>query len=211
MNVIGTTTASRIARWDGTNWSALGKGLTAAYNGNVLAVRAIKAQGNDLFVGGSFSAVDNVPAYNVAMWDGNNWNPLGIGVDDSVFAVETTDTDVYVGGNFTNAYDYSGGYLVNRIARWDGNYWWPLGLGVNGTVNVIRSAAGLVYVGGSFTSANGVTVNRIAVWDGANWSSLGTGTANGVSGTVTSILVDGTDVYVGGSFTTAGGGRTRRM
>ena len=206
-NVIATTTASRISRWDGTNWFALGDGVAGPYNANSLAVRAIKAQGSQLFVGGGFTTAGGLIANNVAAWDGNNWSTLGYGVDNTVFAVETTGTDVYVGGSFTNAYDFQfSGTLVNRIAIWNSSTGWlPLGSGVNGTVNAISAANGVVYVGGAFTTAGGNTANRVAIWDGANWSALGTGTAKGLSGTVSAILVDGSDVYVGGSFTTAGG------
>jgi hypothetical protein len=132
-NVVSTSTASRIARWDGTNWFALGDGVSGSYNGNTLAVRAIKARNNDVIVGGGFTTAGGLTANNVAAWDGSNWSTLGYGVDDTVFAIETTATEVYVGGSFTNAYDLPwAGYTVNRIARWDAaSGWWPLGSGVS--------------------------------------------------------------------------------
>ncbi len=212
-NAVGTTIARRIARWDGANWFALGSGVDGIYNQNSLAVRAIKARNTEIFVGGGFVSAGGATVNNIAKWDGANWSPLGYGVDNNVVTIETTTTDVYVGGSFTNAYDFPGvGYTVNRIARWDGDTgWWPLGTGVNGTVNTIREQGGLIYVGGSFTTADGNTANRIGVWDGANWSSLGTGGANGLNGTVNSILPDGPDIYVGGSFTAAGGAAARAI
>jgi trimeric autotransporter adhesin len=135
-------------------------------------------------------------------------------VDSTVIAVETTPSGViYVGGSFTNAYNYPySGYTVNRIARWDAaNGWLPLGTGVGGAVNAVCSQGGMLYVGGAFTTAGGAPANRIAMWDGANWSSLGTGSANGLGGTVNAILADGSDLYVGGSFTTAGGATARAI
>jgi hypothetical protein len=212
-NAVGTTIARRIARWDGTNWYALGSGVDGLYNSNSLAVRAIKARNNEIFVGGGFVSAGGATANNIARWDGANWSTLGYGVDNTVVTIETTLTDVYVGGSFSNAYDFPEvGYTVNRIARWDADSGWsPLGTGVSGTVTTIREQGGLIYVGGFFTNAGGNTANRIAVWDGANWSSLGTGGANGVNGTVNAILADGSDIYVGGSFTTAGGVTARAI
>jgi hypothetical protein len=212
-NAVGGMMARRIARWDGTTWHALGSGVDLEYNGNSLAVRAIRGRNNDVFVGGGFVTAGGFIANNIAKWDGANWSTLGYGVDSTVFAIETAGSDVYVGGGFTNAYDAPGfGFVVNRIARWDANTgWWPLGSGVGGTVNVIREAGGLLYAGGSFTTAGGNTANRIAVWDGNAWSSLGSGTANGVNGTVSAILADGTDIYVGGSFSMAGGATARAI
>ena len=217
-NVVGTTTAAHIARWDGSGWSALGSGVTGTYKSLSLAVRAIKAMGSQVVVGGGFVYAGGALANNVAVWDpSGTWYPLGFGVDSTVSAIETVGPYVFVGGGFTNATDRSGTYTVNRIAYWDpaDSYWWWLGsgssVGVNGAVTALAYSGGLLYVGGAFTTAGGAAANRIAVWNGSSWSSLGTGSANGVNGTVSAILVDGSDVYVGGSFTTAGGGTARAI
>jgi trimeric autotransporter adhesin len=205
---VGTTSASRIARWDGTNWNPLAEGLSGAFNGLSVVARAIKAQGNNVFIGGSFATAGTLPVENIAMWDGANWQTMGYGVDSTVSAIDVDSSEVYVGGSFTNALNAPGfPILVNNIAQWDsGQGWLPLGSGVNNTVAAIAVSGGNLYAGGSFTNASGVTANRIAMWNGSSWSSLGTGTANGLgNGSVSAILVDGSDVYVGGTFTNAGG------
>jgi hypothetical protein len=199
----GKTKASRIARWDGTNWFALGSG-TMGFGANGNVVRAIAPRGIEVFVAGQFTNAGGVTVSNVARWDGANWWPMGMGVDNAVFAMTATPTDVYLGGQFTVAYDFVP-VSASRIARWDGANWSSLGSGLSGTVRAIAVSGGLVYAGGEFTSAGGNTANRIAVWDGLNWSSLGLGTANGVNNTVWGLLVNGSDVYVAGQFTTAGG------
>ena len=208
-NAVNTNLTRRIARWDGNRWYPLGSGVDGTYAGNSLAVRAIATRNSEVFVGGAFVTAGAVTANNIASWDGANWSALGYGVDYTVFALEATANEVYVGGSFTNAYNAPfSGPTVNRIAKWSsGAGWQALGAGIGGTVNVIKQSGGLVYVGGSFTTAGGGTANRIAVWDGANWSTLGTG----LGGTVNAILVDGSDVYVGGSFTTAGGNTARAI
>ncbi|HWX22280.1 MAG TPA: hypothetical protein VN578_20460 [Candidatus Binatia bacterium] len=210
----GTTVASRIARWDGTNWNALGDGVSGSFAGFTPAVRAIKARSDGVYVGGDFAIAGGQTVDDVAVWDGANWSPLGYGVDASVFAIDASDTEVYVGGAFTNAYYAPGGYYtVNHIASWDAvNGWLPLNSGVNGngTVSAICVAGnGLVYAAGSFTNMDGVTANRIAAWDGSFWYSLGTGTGNGLNNSVSALLFDGSVLYVGGTFTTAGGATAR--
>ncbi len=212
-SAVGATAASGIARWDGKDWHALGSGISGSYNGNSVAVRAIKTRNNEVYAGGGFVTAGGLTVNNIARWDGFGWSALGYGVDSTVNGIDASDTQVYVGGSFTNAYNSPGsGYVVNRIASWDAfNGWLPLGSGLSGTAHAVCVANGTVYAGGSFTNAGGSAANRVARWDGANWSSLGTGTANGLGGTVYAVLADGSDLYVGGSFTTAGGATARAI
>ena len=79
---IGGVSASRVARWDGTSWEALGSGITNGIQVNSLAIW------NDgtapaLYVGGEFSSAGGVACSHIAKWDGLSWSPLrrGDGVD----------------------------------------------------------------------------------------------------------------------------------
>jgi hypothetical protein len=204
--IAGKTPANRIARWDGTNWHAVGGG-TFGGSSTANRVLAIAGRGSDVFVGGTFTNVGGIDVRNIARWDGANWWNLGVGFDDNVNVLAAGPNAVYAGGGFTNVTDPPFTFAVNHIAMWDGFNWYNLGSGVNRNANVFAIAVNGsdVYIGGSFTNAGGVTANRIAMWNGANWSSLGSGTANGLNGTVLSLAVNGTDVYVGGSFANAGG------
>ncbi len=203
---IGSLTNTEIARFDGTSWNALDTGISGAYNNNTIGVRAISPFGTGVVVGGQFANAGGFVANNVAIWNGG-WSTLDYGVNNSVFAVAASGSDIYVGGNFTNAnYSPFESLVCNNIAKWNSTAsWTPLGLGVNGTVSAIAPTASGVYVGGSFTTAStinhSVTVNRIAFWDG-DWHALGTGMS---SGSVSALFVDGNDLYAGGSFTNASG------
>ena len=130
-------------------------------------------------------------------------------LDGSARAIAVSGSQVYVGGEFTQA----GGQPANHIARWDPSAnggqgaWFPLGSGVSDTVYAIAISGTQVYVGGIFTQAGGQPASNIACWDpsfnggqGA-WFPLGTGVYGGVE----AIAVSGTQVYVGGTFTQAGG------
>lgn len=131
------------------------------------------------------------------------WYPLGSGVSGCVYAIAVSGSDVYVGGQFTQA----GGIPALGIARWNGSSWSALGSGVNDWVYAIAVSGSDVYVGGSFTQAGGNPANYIARWDGSSWSPLG----SGVDSDVNAIAVSGSDVYVGGWLTEAGGNPTNRI
>ncbi len=104
----GGVAADRIAKWDGSAWSALGTG-TNAY------VSVIVVSGSDVYVGGSFTSANGVAANRIAKWDGSAWSALGTGTNDNVSAIAVSGSDVYVGGSFTSA---GGVANTSRIARY---------------------------------------------------------------------------------------------
>ena len=73
---------SDVARWNGTNWSALGTGV---YGGFVFALAA--QPNGDLVAAGSFTSVGGVSANRIARWDGAAWTALGSGANDAVRAL----------------------------------------------------------------------------------------------------------------------------
>jgi hypothetical protein len=175
------------------------------------AVTTMAARGNDVYAGGTLiTTFGNVPANNIAKWDGQTWTALGTGISSSGQAIVYriafgTNGDVYAGGSFTAA----GGTAATNIARWDGVKWWPVSGGVNGgtspVVSSVAVAGNLVFVGGSFTNAGGHLIKSLAQWDGTNWSALGAGVDHGTNTYVGALLVDGNNLYAGGNFTNAGG------
>ena len=113
----GGVGAGSIARWDGTNWSALGvTGLTGGIN-------AVAVVGNDIYAAGSFTTIGGVSANSIARWNGTSWSALATGITQSggsqagqVFALAVNGTDLYVGGFFTAA----GGLANYGFAKWNG-------------------------------------------------------------------------------------------
>ncbi len=189
-SLIGVTPASRIAKWDGSSWSALGTGM----NDTVLA---LAVSGTDLYAGGVFTAAGGTEAKYIAKWDGNAWSALGTGMSGTVLALAVSGTDLYAGGGFYTAGDTE----ANSIAKWDGNAWSALGSGINGFVTSLAVTGTDLYAGGEFDAAGGTAANHIAKWDGTTWSAMG----SGMDGQVEALAASGTDVYAGGYFTTAGG------
>ena len=186
-----------IARWDGTSWATLAGGV----NGGV---HALASSGNDVYVGGFFTAAGNLTVAGIAKWDGAAWSTLGTGLtratggSPQVEAIAVSGSDVYVGGTFTGA----GGNPASNIAKWNGSAWSALGSGVTGgRVTALAVSGADVYAGGFFNAAGGNAASRIARWDGVQWNALGAGVSDIVQG----IGVLGSTIVVGGFFTTVAG------
>ncbi len=194
--VIGTVVANYIAKWDGSNWSALGSGMNRP-------VSALAVSGANLYAGGRFTTAGGVTANSIARWDGSNWSALGSGVDGGVSALAVSGANLYVGGEFWTA----GGVSATNIARWNGSAWSALGSGMNtlGTVKALVAVGADIYAGGEFATAGGVTANGIAKWDGSTWSALSSGMGGAYPPTVNALAVSGTVLYAAGGFGTAGG------
>jgi len=188
---VGTT---RIAKWNGSSWSAMGSGMDNE-------VAALAVSGSTIYAGGRFSTAGGVTVNHIAKWNGSSWSVMGSGMGSDVFALAVSGSSLYAGGSFTTA----GGVAANYIAKWNGSAWSALGSGVDSWVRALAVTGSDVYAGGHFSSAGGVSANRIAKWNGSTWNSLGTGiTITYDTEFVSALAVSGTDLYAGGGFTRAG-------
>lgn len=69
----GGVPAINIAKWNGTQWSALGVGGSeGGFNG----IRALAVYNNQLHAGGSFDNIGGVAINNIAKWNGTTWSAL---------------------------------------------------------------------------------------------------------------------------------------
>src|SRR5579862_2099725 len=103
-SLIGGVSTNAVAKWNGRGWSDLGGGIGPLdLSRPAVYALAIDGAGN-IYVAGSFMQAGSVQANNIAKWDGNTWNPLGIGTDGTVLALAVDKRDtLYVGGQFTTA------------------------------------------------------------------------------------------------------------
>jgi len=194
------TSCNRIAKWNGSSWSALGPGL-----GNNSCYAIAIDSNDDVYVGGDFTnAGDVTNTSRIAKWDGSSWSALGNGISNNTcYAVAVgTGSVIYVGGNFTNAGGVSN---ANYITQWNGSSWSSLGSYQNSpspTCYALLFTSNILYAGGSFpTSQGGVSQNYIVRWNGSTWNNLGTG----LNQECRALATDGTNIYVGGFFSRAGG------
>jgi trimeric autotransporter adhesin len=236
--VAGGVPADRVAHWNGTNWFAMGEGLSGL-------VQALAVVGTNVYAGGQFTNVGGLGVNFLAGWDGSHWRPVGSsGLNEYVYALAANGGTLYAGGNFTTI----DGIAANHVAQWDGSHWSALGSGASGLVTSMAVAGanlyvgqfsggisrwdgtnwtslGLpnnaiwavaandssVYIGGTFTQINGVAASSIARWNGAQWLPLGKGVGDPVLPYVQSLTLEGTNLYVGGSFTRAGTTNANRI
>lgn len=123
-----------------------------------------------------------------------------------VYAMATSGTTVYIGGNFTRCGTPATGMQTRiNLAAIDlvtglPTAWNP---GCNGIVRALAIQDNTVYVGGAFTSCAGSARNNIAAID----PDVGFASAwnPGANNTVLAITTNGSDVFVGGSFTILAG------
>ena len=185
--------ANRIARWDGSQWHAMGEGFDDRL------VWALTEHDGDLIAGGEFTTADGNVVNRVARWDGTAWQPMGEGLNGAVSSFTVYDGELIVGGTFTTT---GSGQTANRVARWDGSAWQTVGTGLDGSVWTLTIYEGDLIVGGTFTTTgSGQTANRVARWDGTAWQPMG----EGMNGSVSSFTVYDGDLIIGGSMTEVGG------
>ena len=112
----GGIAAQRIARWDGTSWSALG-----ALNGPVSALSVFDdGLGPALYAGGDFTTAGGLAANRIARWDGGtSWSALGSGTDAPVAALSVFDDGtrpaLIAGGVFMSAPDSGDSYVARYV------------------------------------------------------------------------------------------------
>jgi hypothetical protein len=207
----GGVAVQNVACWNGSTWTNLTQGITASTQPLTLMGLGAGPDGR-LYIGGLLDSAGTLGAYDLAAWDGTNWqlvrpgagNGLYIPLVNMVRAIAVNGNDLYASGTFLAA----GTVKANRVAHWDGTNWWAMGSGMKGTndsvttvVSALAISGGYVYAAGNFTNAGGVTVTNIARWNGSTWSAVGSGLDNQAS----AMAVNGSDVYVGGNFIKAGG------
>lgn len=194
----GNVTATNLARWDGTNWSATGTASSGW-------VRRIVRDGTNSIVLGYFSRIGGIAASGAAQLSGNSWTALGLGVYPEAIGAARIGTNLYIGGDFQVADGQSAGF----VARWDGGKMAPLLPGKStaprgGIQDMVIGADGSLYIVGWFMTAGEAIANSIGRYDGTNWFSLGTGFPHGSPPSRLAML--GTNLYAaGGEWETSAG------
>ena len=65
-----------IAKWNGSNWGALGSGLGEPSWAGGANLFALAVSATDVYAGGDFAIPDG-PGKNIARWNGSSWSALG--------------------------------------------------------------------------------------------------------------------------------------
>ena len=174
----GVSAYAAVVKWNGIIWSLVARTPTffpsdlihdmAVYNGA-------------LYVAGTFSMIDSMPANRVARWDGTGWSAVGSGININYSGDENNVAAIYGTGDGCDGCEY-GGSSVKALAVFNGN----------------------LYAGGSFDSCGTIATKNIAKWNGIAWSALG----QGVDGPVNDLASDEAALFIGGNFNSIGGNIT---
>ncbi len=204
-----------IARWDGKQWHPMGAGAAGAGGSAVLCFASWGRTGlPDLFIGGNFDTLDGVTVNNIARWDGESFQALGLGTNGDVRALASFDdgvgTALYIGGSF----DYLDGLpLRNCIGKWDGSNWHAVESPFNSSDSIQcmrvftdRNGVSQLIVGGRFSSGL-----NILQFDGSSWAAVGGGVNGTVRGLATFHDEIGPTLCAVGEFTIAGGVPVRQF
>ena len=189
-STIGGVLANQIARWDGTQWHALGDGLT--FYTSSLAV------GPDGALYAAGVSATGVPGTGVVRWDGQMWTALGdlSGTGrDQVNAISVApDGTVYAGVNTYVPFG-DNGYYVGRVDRWTGTGWVP-------TAPLPPAEPYRVALTDLAVSADGTLyaaqTTGVSAWTGTSWAPIGGG------GVAVLAAGAGSTVYAGGGLTIGG-------
>ena len=161
----GGNSASRIAQWNGSQWSGLGEGTSGF-------VQAIVVTDQYVYAGGNFTIAGSQTVNRIARWDrsASTWSALNNGLSNSVNALVAEGAFLYAGGQFRNALNSgSDNIIVNNVVRWsEGRGWEPLGestnVGVDNVVNALSLKGTELRVGGRFETAGNQPTQNLATW-----------------------------------------------
>ncbi len=199
--------------------------LNISSEGMPLTVYTILAEGDDVFIGGSFVSVGGdetrdalvkIDAHTCAV--DTNFNPtLDWTINyPSVYSLAKSGDDLYVGGLFTSIAGNSGAEYLAKISATTGLADESFTITANNAVFALELVGDYLYLGGAFTglldpnTEESLEINELARinintndWDES--CDLGVFTEEREWFTVNALENDGENIFVGGSFTSVGG------
>lgn len=107
---ISGVSASNIAMWNGSAWTALGSGVNGAVN------KIVIDSANDVHVFGEFTTAGGSAANRYAKWDGTAWSTIGTGYNGLVrtACIDKSNTNIiYCAGDFTQ----QNGVTCERVGK----------------------------------------------------------------------------------------------
>jgi hypothetical protein len=178
-----------LARWNGSDWVALGLGLDN--DGYDPIINSLAAGTTNLYVFGYFKSAGGISVANLARWDGSQWHSLDYipTADSAVMA--TRDDDLFI-------CEYNNSTL--RLRQWQNGTWTQLGadlsFSTSGYITIASMAwAGTnLYVAGNFIVTNDFFATNLLCWNGVAWTGVNHPFA--ADALITPAATDGTNLFV---------------
>jgi hypothetical protein len=202
----GIANADRIAKWNGSSWSAVSSSTEQITNGEVFA---IAVSGGKVYAGGTFTNAGTHGADNLAVWDGTGWKPFCTPPDKTignVKALQVVGPTLYVGGDFQ---DGAGIETADYLLACDLATGTPSATTANpshpfsGPVKALTATSdGTLYAGGRFGNLENIPAadNVAYLPEGGTWQPMGSGGGPcgcALDAYVRGLTARGTDVFVG--------------
>jgi trimeric autotransporter adhesin len=188
-------------------WTAYGTGIRNGDFAGVVDALAHDPATGAVYVGGSFTAADAVPASGVARLDGSTlsspgrFTRYGDPGTASVKALAIVGPRLFAGGEFTTA----GNAATTSWAAYDGTAW-SVPAPLDNTVHALAAVGTDVVVLGDFAFSGTLRVTHGGIWTGVGWRSFGEGLSYDpyADGNVYALSAADDGVYAGGYFDQAG-------
>lgn len=169
----------------GSSWATFAQAA-----GNAATINLVHVFNTALYVGGSFTSVNGVPAANVVLWRAGpsptptvtqTTTPTGTisssgTATPSSTASHTRTPSSTPSNTRTPSITPSNtptpsitASATGTLLPWTSGTWLPMGGGANGAVTALTSNGTHLVAGGSFTTVDGIGYRGIAWWDGRQW------------------------------------------
>jgi hypothetical protein len=206
-NTSGGPPASRIIRWDGTQWRSLGGNAPSGFS-----VLTLEEVGGELWVGGEFPNVPGVPGTtSLAVWNGSSWSGAGLPFGSLSY---TTEVGSHNGTVWTHGVylDPTNRVVVGQVFRRNGAAWesppgGSIGGGPQPWIQQFTEYRGRLAMGGLFANAGALSgVNSVAFHSGTAWgrAQAGVGVLSSAHG-VYALVPYRDELHVFGNFTLVNG------
>ncbi|MEQ8764060.1 MAG: hypothetical protein RL885_09040 [Planctomycetota bacterium] len=166
--------ASRLARWDGQRWSAIGNGGVAGMDLSTTVIDMMVI-GDRLIVGGEFtvggtdlSVGSALVSHDVIAFDGIRFEQVGRGLGGGSGKLLHWNGGIVMVGHFLE----TGSAYSPYISFFDGNDWSPMGVFDRAIEDAIVWNGELI-VTGKFQEVDGQSIRYSARYDGTSWHPLG--------------------------------------
>jgi hypothetical protein len=179
-NAGGDGNADRLAKFNGSSWSALSTPVPEGDVESLIVFRDYLYFGCDLGNGDY-----------MRRWDGTSYSNVGTGTfpdKSELKALGVYKGNLYVGGKFDNAVGTDEDYFL----KWDGDNWVDTNSPFDNKVRAIVTYGDELYIGGEFT-------NNLYKYDGSSFTSFG------LSDKVDTLSIYQNKLIPSGKFLNAGG------